>query len=87
MGVDAVDERPAFTCERADFACVELFQDGDLVQDAFKVGMYKLLYHFDMCGIRSEAIANQERIAKNKAMLAAQAASGGGGSNPSQQSV
>jgi len=44
-----------------------------LVQDGLKVGMYKLLYRFDVCGIRSEAEANRERIAKNKALLLAEA--------------
>ena len=41
-----------------------------LLQDGLKVGCYKLLYRFDVCGIRSEARANEERIAKNKAILA-----------------
>jgi len=41
-----------------------------LVQDACKVLMYKLLYRFDVCGIRTEAEANEERIQKNKAIQA-----------------
>jgi len=42
-----------------------------LVQDGMKVLMYKLLYYFDVCGIRSEAEANEERVRKNKAIQAA----------------
>lgn len=42
-----------------------------LVQDGMKVLCYKVLYYFDVCGIRSEAEANAERVAKNKAIQAA----------------
>ena len=41
-----------------------------LVQDFCKVMMYKLLYYFDVCGIRTEAEANEERVRKNKALQA-----------------
>ena len=41
-----------------------------LVQDGCKVLMYKVLYHFDVCGIRSEAEANADRVAKNRAIQA-----------------
>ena len=37
-----------------------------LLQDAFKVLCYKLLYAFDVRGIRSEAEANEERVRKNR---------------------
>ena len=39
-----------------------------LVQDGCKVIMYKILYYFDVCGIRTEAEANKERIERNKAL-------------------
>jgi len=39
-----------------------------LVQDAMKVLCYKVLFHYDVCGIRTEAEANAERIEKNKAI-------------------
>jgi len=45
-----------------------------LVQDGCKVAMYKMLYIYDVCGIRTEAEANQERVAKNKALLDASSA-------------
>merc|ERR1719421_867932 len=41
-----------------------------LVQDAMKVLCYKILYHFDVCGIKTEAQANMERVAKNRALQA-----------------
>merc|ERR1719198_2017925 len=42
-----------------------------LVQDGMKVLCYKVLYYFDVCGIRTEAEANKERVAKNAALQAA----------------
>jgi hypothetical protein len=33
-----------------------------------KVLCYKVLFHYDVCGIRTEAEANAERIEKNKAI-------------------
>jgi len=41
-----------------------------LMQDGLKVGAYHLLYRFDVCGIRTEAEANAERLAKNQALQA-----------------
>ena len=40
-----------------------------LLQDSCKLAMYKLLHHYDVCGIRTEAEANAARVAKNKAIL------------------
>jgi len=40
-----------------------------LLQDGCKIGMYKLLHHYDVCDIRTEAERNAERVAKNKAIL------------------
>jgi len=40
------------------------------IQDGLKVGAYKMLYYFDVCGIRTEAEANAERLAKNQMLQA-----------------
>ena len=55
-----------------------------LIQDVCKVLLYKLLYTFDVSGIRTEAEANAARRAKNEAILCKQpskrgARAGGGG--------
>ena len=39
-----------------------------LLQDVCKVGCYRVLYHFDVCGIKTQALANAERVAKNRAL-------------------
>ena len=39
-----------------------------LVQDGCKVVCYRVLYFFDVCGIRTEAEANKERVAKNRSI-------------------
>jgi len=41
-----------------------------LVQDGLKVVAYRVLFYFDVCGIRTEKEANAERVAKNKEIQA-----------------
>ena len=41
-----------------------------LIQDAGKTACYKVLYHFDVCQIQTNAKANEERMVKNMAIVA-----------------
>jgi hypothetical protein len=37
-----------------------------VIQDTAKVLCYRVLFHYDVCGIKTDALANEERIAANE---------------------